>query len=76
MLYVFFKASAARDHVTRTENGELMSNSDYDTNLVRFGDPLDGVGCLTHWRDGVCVNQVMRLFHAQMDGTITPEEKK
>jgi aminopeptidase N len=53
-----------------------MSNSDYDTNLVRFGDPLDGVGCLTHWRDGVCVNQVMRLFHAQMDGTITPEEKK
>jgi hypothetical protein len=24
----------------------------------------------------VCVDQVMRLFHAQMDGSITPEEKK
>jgi aminopeptidase N len=46
-------------------------------NLVRSGgfDPFDGAVCL-QWSEGACVDQILRLFHAQMDGTITPEGKR
>lgn len=55
---------------------EKTESDEYD-NLVRLdvSDPLDGIECL-NWNDGVCVDQVLRLFRAQMEGTITPGEKR
>ncbi|XP_046438917.1 aminopeptidase N-like [Daphnia pulex] len=71
-LYNLFKEYTNRFKFEKTDHGEPGDHGDW----IRFGDPLDGVGCLNWSDDGVCVDQVMRLFHAQMDGSITPEEKK
>ncbi|XP_046447507.1 aminopeptidase N-like isoform X2 [Daphnia pulex] len=71
-LYNLFKEYTSRFKFEKTDHGEPGDYNDW----VRVGDPLDGVGCLNWSDDGVCVDQVMRLFHAQMGGSITPEEKK
>ncbi|XP_046636046.1 thyrotropin-releasing hormone-degrading ectoenzyme-like [Daphnia pulicaria] len=71
-LYNLFKEYTSRFKFEKTDHGEPVDYNDW----VRVGDPLDGVGCLNWSDDGVCVDQVMLLFHAQMDGSITPEEKK
>lgn len=47
------------------------------SNLVRSGerDALDNSNCDV-WSEGLCVDHVLRLFHAQMDGTISIDENK
>ncbi len=47
------------------------------SNLVRSGegDALDNTNCVV-WSDGLCVDHILRLFHAQMDGTISIDENK
>ncbi|KAK4026306.1 hypothetical protein OUZ56_015313 [Daphnia magna] len=43
-------------------------------NLVRT-DGFEGEGC-SSWSDGVCVDQILGMFRAEMDGTITAANKK
>ena len=58
----------------------LTFNDGEEPILANFGrsgssDTLDNVNCI-NWSEGLCVDYELRLFHAQMDGTITDDEKK
>lgn len=72
-LYQLFGEYTRRFKYEKMDKGE----SDEYHNLIRLDafDPLDGIDC-HNWSDGVCVDQVLRLFRAQMTGTITPGEKR
>ncbi len=58
--------------LTFNEGNETTLN-----NLARSGgsDTLEDIGCL-NWSDGLCLDKVFRLFHAQMDDTITVEDNR
>lgn len=60
------------------ERMDIIEESNENNNLIRSGgfDPFDGAGCLQR-SEGVCVDQIFRLFQAQMDDdNISPEGKR
>lgn len=79
ILFTFSPSLSLTQEYTEKLKFERMDDDESNeyNNLVRSGgfDPFDVAGC-RQWSDGVCVDQILRLFHAQMDGTITPEGER